>query len=207
MSAAAAAHLPGVAAGDLLVSFREPNVIAVLDAADGHIKKLVAGRTAAQHSPKFLPDGTVVAFDNLGGDRRLGGTRIARVALTTGATTTIFPRPGQKLARPFSGPDGGTIDVSPDGRRMMVAIKKQARTIEIDIATGEVLWEMEKGFDIAPYLAARDIDAPTSRGWFNAYGSYYLTDAALRAIGIGPTISAALPPTGSHKPGRRTGRA
>lgn len=183
-SAQVAANLPGIAPGDLLVSFREPNVIAVMDATSGHIKRLVAGRTAAQHSPKFLPDGTVLAFDNLGGDRRQGGTRVAHVNLVTGATTTVFPRKDQKLARPVESHDGGTIDISPDGKRMMVAIKKQGRTLEVEIATGRILWEMDKGFDIGPFLKARGIDAPTTRGWFNVYGSYYLSADDLRAIGI-----------------------
>ena len=47
---------------------------------------------------------------------------LEKLAVMTGATTTVFPRKDQKLARPVESHDGGTIDISPDGTRMMVAI-------------------------------------------------------------------------------------
>ena len=45
-----AAHIPGVAAGDLLVSIREPSAIAILDPVDGQVKHLCrwAYRSAAR---------------------------------------------------------------------------------------------------------------------------------------------------------------
>ena len=56
------------------------------------MKYLVAGRTAAQHSPQFLPDGSVLVFDNMGGSRALGGSRVVRLDLVKGTARTIFPR-------------------------------------------------------------------------------------------------------------------
>ena len=67
--------------------------------------------------------------------------------------------------------------MSPDGRRIIVSSKKQSRTMEIDVESGKVLWMMETGFDISPYLAQRpDVSAEAARGWFNVYGAYYLRD-------------------------------
>src|SRR5690606_34386114 len=65
MPASAAKAIPGAAEGDLLISMRETNTVAILDGKTGDVKYAVAGHTAAQHSPQFLPDGHVLVFDNL----------------------------------------------------------------------------------------------------------------------------------------------
>ena len=184
---AAAARLPGVAVNDMLVSLRESNTIAVVGRSDGLIRYAVTGRTAAQHSPKFLPDGTVLVFDNLGGQRTTGGSRIVRVDLATGDTQTVFPRAGDTAELPFASDDGGHIEISPDGRRAMLITKEPGRAIEIDVATGKPLWSMRSGMDIAPYLKARGIDSETTRAWFKNWGVYYITDTMFETAGLGKT--------------------
>jgi hypothetical protein len=169
-----AAVMPGVEAGDLLVSIREPSAIAIIDAGSGLIKHIVVGRTAGQHSPHFLPDGTVVVFDNQGGDRALGGTRILRIDLLHDTATTVYPGSASDPLLPFWSRDGGTIAVSPDGERIMISVKKQARTLEIDLTTGSAQWLMEKSFDISPFLEMKNKQAEADHGYFNAYGAYYL---------------------------------
>ena len=156
--------------------FGEASAVAILDPVSGQIKRFVAGLTAAQHGPKFLPDGSVVVFDNLGGDRVTGGSRILRINMVTGATRTIFPRHADDPVLPFFSVDGGHLAVSPDGRRIMVSSKRQSRTMEIDVESGKVLWLMEAGFDFSPYLAQRHASAEFTRGWFFVYGAYYLRD-------------------------------
>lgn len=182
---AAAVRLPGVEAGDMLVSLRESDTIAVVGRRDGLIKYAVTGRTAAQHSPKFLPDGTVLVFDNLGGRRKTGGSRIVRVDLATGETSTVFPREGNTAELPFVSDDGGHLEISPDGKRAMVITKEPGRAIEIDIATGQPLWSLRSGMDIGPYLKANGIDAPTTRAWFKNWGVYYITDTLFETAGLG----------------------
>ncbi len=168
--------LPGVDTGDILVSFRESSVTAILDGETGRVELLRAGQTAAQHSPQFLPDGTVVIFDNQGGQRSNGGSRIVRLDLVSGASETIYPRGEDSLLLPFISDDGGHISVSPDGKRLLISSKHQARSFEIDIETGEVLWMMEKSFDLKPYLEATNKSAKADRAYFNAYGTYYLNE-------------------------------
>ncbi|MGL4541911.1 MAG: arylsulfotransferase family protein, partial [Polymorphobacter sp.] len=190
-SAAVAVAIPGVNAGDMLVSLRETSTVAILDKDDGHIKRIVSGRTAAQHSPKFLPDGTALVFDNQGGERVqagdtvVGGTRIVRLNFVTGSSETIFPRAGEAGELPFFSQNAGHIDISPDATRAMVTGKEPGRSFEIDIASGRPLWSYRSGFDIAPYLAREKIKTDTTRAWQRMWGVYYVTDAQFKAAGLG----------------------
>jgi outer membrane protein assembly factor BamB len=180
-----AKHLPGTKAGDLLVSLREPSAIAILDGVTGRVERAVSGITAAQHNPQFLPDGSVLAFDNLGGSKALGGSRLARVNLLTGASQTIFPLGHEIGLLPFSSTVAGTVKVSRDGRRALIADSEQGRIIEIDIATGKVLWIYENVHDMEPFLKARHIKASSTRGRFWVYGAYYVQGAGFLDKGAG----------------------
>lgn len=177
VSAAVARALPGAAQGDLLVSLRETSTVALLDGSTAAVKYALSGRTAAQHSPKFLPDGTVLVFDNLGGNRELGGTRVARLDLVRGTAETVFPKGGEGELLPLFSQTAGHIDVSADGTRALVSVTHQGRIIEIDVASGAALWVYENTHDIGKFLRAADIDAPTSRARFATYGAYYVDHA------------------------------
>lgn len=171
-----AKHLPGAKTGDLLVSLREPSAIAILDGMNGDVKRAVSGKTAAQHNPQFLPDGTVLVFDNLGGNRGLGGSRVARVNLVTGESETIFPHGRQIGVRPLSSPVAGTISVSRGGKRALIADTEQGRILEIEVATGKVLWVYENVQDIGAFLTLRHIESQSTRGLFSVFGAYYVRD-------------------------------
>ncbi len=181
---AIASKLPGASAGDFLVSLREPSVVAVIDQVDGHIKKLVSGRTAAQHSAHFLPDGSVVAFDNLGGSQATGGSRIARIDLSTGKTDTLFPRDGSEALLPFYASDGGHISVSPDSKRLMISTKDDSRDIEIEIATGKPLWSMTHIHDVAPFMPGGNDKSKVVTALFKSWGTYYVTAEQARGLGL-----------------------
>lgn len=170
-----AGRIPGAAAGDLLVSMRELSAIMLFDPVKAKIKRIVIGRTAAQHSAKFLPDGTVLAFDNQGGSRSTGGSRIMRLNLVDGSAQTVFPTQASRPVLPFFSFDGGTVVPSPDGKRAMISSKQESRDIEVDLATGRPLWSM------AHVLAVKNGSKPGA-GHFVAYGSYYLTDDQRRAL-------------------------
>lgn len=74
--------IPGIAgarSGDLLVSYRNINTIAILDHASGRIGWSVTGLFQRQHDPDLLPNGNFMVFDNRKDDRQgraLGGSRI-----------------------------------------------------------------------------------------------------------------------------------
>jgi hypothetical protein len=179
-----ATQIPGVAAGDLLVSLRNPTVVAILDRDGGAVKHLVAGRTLTQHSPQFLPDGTVLVLDNFGGRKDQGGTRIVRLDLVSGAMATVYPTPESDLAGPLFTKSAGQLSISGDGRRALVAIGYQGRVIELDIASGTVTWDYVNTHDIGPFLDRSGFVAwllrqvtpapETTVARFFATGAYYV---------------------------------
>lgn len=79
LTPAMAAAFPMFTAGDLLVSFRNPNTIAVVSPQDGRVKWIMHGPFVRQHDPDFLPNGNIMVFDNLGGDPACGGSRILEI--------------------------------------------------------------------------------------------------------------------------------
>lgn len=174
-----APHITGAAVGDLLLSVREPSAIMLIDPKTETIKKIVSGRTAAQHSAHFLPDGTVVAFDNQGGSKKTGGSRIVRINLNDGSSRTIFPTAASKPVLPFFSTDGSNVAVSPDGKRLMLSVKDESRDIEIDVGTGKALWVNKRVMDIAPFMGKSD--KPVA-GYFKAYGTYFIPEAQAKLL-------------------------
>lgn len=144
---------PGLEVGDLLVSLRTPSVLAVISPRTRTVKWHATRHTLFQHSPRLLPQG-VLAFDNLGGDLSMGGTRLALVDLFGGPTTTVFPRQGVPIPETFFSMFTGHIDVHPDGTRALVASIPQGVIWEIDLKSGEVLWE---------YVSPESKERPTAR--------------------------------------------
>jgi hypothetical protein len=171
---AIAKRIPGTAAGDFLVSLRETNAVALMDGKTGAVKYVVAGRTAAQHSPRFLPDGSVLVFDNLGGDRSLGGSRVVRMNLVTGSAETVFPRDDAKALLPVQSKSAGHIDVSGDGKRALVSVTHQGRIVEIDVASGRPLWAYDNTHEIGKFLEANGLGKKVTRARFSTYGAYYV---------------------------------
>lgn len=76
LPAAWAERFPGLAAGDLLVSLRNLNMLAVLDRQSRKVKRVIAGPFIRQHDAEFLPNGHIMLYDNSGGDPACGGTRV-----------------------------------------------------------------------------------------------------------------------------------
>ena len=93
----------GLDAGDLILSSRHLNMIAALDGRTRMLKWVVAGRTVAQHSPRVMPDGSILAFDNQGGRRELGGSRIVRLRYGRSDTEEIYIRGRMHPRAPTSG--------------------------------------------------------------------------------------------------------
>jgi hypothetical protein len=76
---ALAAAFPQFAPGDLLVSLRNVNTIAVIDPVRRVAKWVLNGPFAQQHDPDFLPNGHILLFDNLGGDPACGRSRVIEI--------------------------------------------------------------------------------------------------------------------------------
>lgn len=133
-----------LAPGDLLVSMRSINALAILDGRTRRVKWLAAGWTLRQHSPRLVQGGAVV-FDNLGGGQEPAGSRIVRLDFGRQVPQTLFPLPSQPLPTPFFTETAGHLDIHPQGRRALVALAHQGRIWEIELAGGHLLWEYVLG--------------------------------------------------------------
>ena len=135
------------------------------------------GPLARQHSSIFFKDNEIFVFDNSGGFKEKGTTRVASIDMKTNEVKTVFPRENVELPSPdFYTKTGGFIKIHPDRSRMMVAFTYPAGFIwEVDIATGEVLWEYRNitpigsrflRIPIYTALFIEDLSFPLNKGRF-----------------------------------------
>jgi len=127
--------------GDLLISLRSLNMIAVIDPGTAQVKWSQIGPWHRQHDPDFMPDGTISVLNNNMG---LGASQIVVVDPKTGGVRIAF--------------DGATRDNFYTWRRgrhqwlpngnIMIAETEKGRAIEVD-PTGEIVWQYNNVFDEA----------------------------------------------------------
>ncbi|MCK5259470.1 MAG: hypothetical protein KAJ70_00265 [Candidatus Omnitrophica bacterium] len=129
--------------GDLLISIRSMNTIGVLEKESDLFKWYFNGPLVRQHSSVFFNDSEIFVVDNAGGPQKKGTSRVVSINVDTNEIKTIFPRENVKLPTwDFFIQTGGFLTVYPDRSRMLVAFTYPSGFIwEIDIKTGEVLWE------------------------------------------------------------------
>jgi hypothetical protein len=127
-----AAAFPAFKAGQLLVSLRNPSVIAMLDPLRGRVVWAARGPWLAQHDPQFLDNGHLLIFDNLGSPR---GSRVLEYDPLTQALPWAYPgAAGGRFYTSERGmnqrlPNGNTFIVNSEGGEM----------VEVD-RDGEIVW-------------------------------------------------------------------
>jgi len=134
-----AAAFPGFEAGDLLISLRELNLVAVVDPDDGRLRWWRHGPWLKQHDPDFEPDGTITVFDNHTGS---GVSRILRIDPVTNAVETVFA--GSEAA-PFYSWQRGKHQMLPNGN-VLVTETEHGRVFEA-APDGGLVWERDMGWD------------------------------------------------------------
>ncbi|HEY3964765.1 MAG TPA: arylsulfotransferase family protein [Planctomycetaceae bacterium] len=134
----AAAH-PWLNEGDLLLSMRNINAVGILDPHTKRFKWMSAGASIQQHNPRFYDQGVLV-LDNRGGSVATGGSRLVHVDLETRLPSTVFPRPSASLPGEFYTSLAGQFELG-ESNRLLMAINLGQKIWEIDIETGQVLWE------------------------------------------------------------------
>jgi hypothetical protein len=144
VTAALAARIDGVSEGDLLVSLRQMNMLAILDRHDGAIKWHTVGPWIRQHDPDITADGNIVLFNN--GSRKFAfgrppGSNIMELDIASGKTKIIFP---VDEAGAFYSDIMGEHQLLPNGNRMVVE-SRAGRLFEVG-SKGEIVWDY-----VAPY--------------------------------------------------------
>ncbi len=148
LSPSMAGEYPLFAAGDLLISLRNINLVFVLDPETKRIKWSAPGQFCEQHDPDFIGDGWISVFDNNGDGTidggRFGGSRLVAVRPHTGETRQIYPRPymPRELARHerrFYSLQGGKAQYLPNGN-WLITEASAGRVFEID-KDGRTVWE------------------------------------------------------------------
>jgi hypothetical protein len=175
-----ASRLDGIEAGDLLISLRNVYTLLIFSPRTRTIKWLETGRSIEQHSPRFLPDGSLVVFDNTGGDAQSGGARILRERVGQTGFSVVAPRRGVPLGIPFTSEYAGHIDVDPNGDRLLVALTTTGQILEIDLASGRPLWRYRKIFSATGYPGAASDEQRTVS--VEAFGASYVDKQAFAPV-------------------------
>lgn len=122
--------------GDLLISMREMNLVAVLNPATNKIVWAKTGLWQAQHEPVMLENGRILVFDNQGNLEGPGSTRIIEFNPLTGDIEWSF---AGSEAEPLHSPVYGSIQRLSNGNTMIVE-STNGRAMEIT-ADGRVVWD------------------------------------------------------------------
>ncbi|MFC1565393.1 arylsulfotransferase family protein [Candidatus Neomarinimicrobiota bacterium] len=132
LSSKLAEQFPIFKKGDLVVSFRNLSIIAVLEQS-GKIKWLNTGLCTRQHDPDFEEDGQITVFDN-----RVNVSRsmIIKINPVTNEINTLYPTFSNQA---FYTATGGNHQKLDNGNRIITEVNA-GRVFEITPA-GETVWE------------------------------------------------------------------
>ncbi|HZA67269.1 MAG TPA: hypothetical protein VE592_09975, partial [Geminicoccaceae bacterium] len=125
-----------------------------------------------QHSPHYVGNDQILVFDNLGGPADKGGSRLVKIDLTSEASETVFPRADSPNLDFFTDLSGN-FDLDPRRSRALVALTMQGRIIELDLRSGQVLWEYENTHEVEKYLEGKGEAAEESYATFGVSAAYY----------------------------------
>jgi hypothetical protein len=146
-----AARFPLFKPGQVLVSFRNPGLIAVVDLERRAVVWAAKGAWQAQHDAQFLDNGRILLFDNLGDQ---AGARVLEYDPSTQAVPWWFA--GENDA-PFSAPFRGGVQRLANGNTLIV--EPSSRIMEVT-ASKEIVWQWR----LPPAKQAVPAEAPNITG-------------------------------------------
>jgi hypothetical protein len=130
---------PAFEVGDLLISLREVNLVAVIGSTNHDLKWWSTGPWFRQHDPDFLPDGTISVFDNFMG---FGVSRILSINPHTGKQSILFEGSN---SLPFYTWHRGQQELLENGN-LLLTESEAGHVLEVD-RTGELVWEFNNIYD------------------------------------------------------------
>lgn len=136
-----AAAFPMFAVDDLLISIRNINLVAVLDAETFNFKWHQIGPWHRQHHPRFVKDGSIIVYNNnMGFDK----SQIMKVYPATGRTEVIFE--GSEKT-PFYSWRRGKEQVLANGNLLIV--ESERGRVFMVTPDGKLVWEYNNIYDEA----------------------------------------------------------
>jgi hypothetical protein len=136
IDAAAARALGFAEEGQVLLSFRDIDTIALLDVEAEEIVWAMRGRWLAQHDPDVLPNGNILLYDNLGNFGEGGRTRILEVDPRSGAEVWSYLGSAEQ---PFESDARGAQERLPNGNTLITEAAG-GRLLEVT-RDGRIVWE------------------------------------------------------------------
>lgn len=143
--------------GDLLLSIRNQNLLAVFDPDSEKIKWSFRGPFFWQHDADFLPTGRILLFDNRGAildSQARYGSRLLSIDPATGQVETLYEG---KAGEAFFSSSRGNQQLLPNGN-ILVVESNWGRLFEID-PTGRIVWSFIIAWDedevVKTYEASR----------------------------------------------------
>lgn len=124
--------------GNLLISLRALNVVAILDPDEERIVWALSGQWRAQHSARLLESGRLLLFDNF---RRLGQSRAVEI---DPLTQEVVWRYGEAEAERFFSEASGMTQRLPNGNTLITA-SDEGRAIEVT-PDRTIVWAYESPF-------------------------------------------------------------
>lgn len=151
IDAQTAAKYPFVKQGQLLISLREMDLIAVLDQIEGKIVWTMEGAWHRQHEPQFLENGNMLIFDNAGHIGPGGASRVVEFEPMTGKTVWTYTGTAED---PLYTSAFGSQQRLPNGNTLITE-SHNGRAIEVT-PDGRIVWEyrhpLRQSFDGRPYV-------------------------------------------------------
>jgi hypothetical protein len=123
-------------AGDIMISLRNVNTIAILDKDSKLVKWWLTGAFFAQHDPDFLPNGHILLYDNRRDRQDDGGSRLLEIDPVS--RKVVWEYWGNE-ARPFYSKRFGKQQPLENGN-ILVTESEGGRVFEIR-RNGQVVWE------------------------------------------------------------------
>jgi hypothetical protein len=138
---------PLFAAGDIMVSARNLDLVFIIDRRTHAVKWWRVGPWLRQHDPDFTADGKIVVFDNRRdalNTTRHGGSRVVAIDPATYATEVLF---AGKDWNDFYTSRLGELEVLSNGN-LLLTEAEAGRCLEVT-RQGKVVWEFVNRWDAA----------------------------------------------------------
>jgi hypothetical protein len=142
LDGAGAERAPWLRAGNVLISIRKLDAVAVLDWDRQDVVQAWVGDFKEQHDPKLLENGNILLFDNCGRPNR---SRVVEFDPLTFETEWEYSGTG---TRPLHSRSCGTAERLPNGNTLITE-SDNGRAVEVT-AGGEVVWEFHNPHRVGP---------------------------------------------------------